>query len=326
MPTMRAIVRDRYGPPAVLRLEQIPVPTPGAGDVLVRVRAASVNAGDWHILRADPFLVRLAVGGLFRPRHRVLGSDVAGVVEAVGAGVTAFRPGDEVFGDLSASGFGAFAEYACAPHRAFAPKPANTTFEEAAALPLAAGTALQGLRDKGRIRAGQRVLIHGASGGVGTCAVQIARAFGAEVHAVCGTANVDMVRSLGAADVVDYTREDCTRGGPRFDLILDTACHRSPLRFRKALRPGGIYVMVGGAVARMFEAMLLGGLVSRFGSRTTTSVMAAPRQADLLAVKDLVDAGRLRPVVARRYELAGVADAIAHLEHGHPGGKLVIRV
>jgi NADPH:quinone reductase-like Zn-dependent oxidoreductase len=316
---MKAIVHDRYGPPDVLRLEEVPTPVPGDGDVLVRVHAASVNAGDWHLMRADPFLVRLMFGGLLRPRHRILGADVAGRVEAVGRDVKGLREGDEVFGDLSACGFGAFAEYACVPEAALAPKPSNLTFEEAAAVPLAATAALQGLRDKGRIRAGQRVLVNGASGGVGTFAVEIAKAFGAPVTGVCGPGNLDMVRSIGADRVIDYTREDYTRGGERYDLILDAAAFRSVLDCRRALAPEGVYVMVGGSTARMFQTMFLSPLFPRM-----RFLASKASRADLLFLKGLAEAGRLKPVIDRRYALAHVSDAIRYVEQGHARGKVVI--
>lgn len=323
---MKAIIRDRYGSSEVLRLEEIPRPTCGDGDMLVRVHAASVNAGDWHLMRGEPLLVRLAFGGLRRPKLKVLGADVAGRVEAVGGSVQRFQPGDEVFGDLSDFGFGAFAEYVCVPERALVPKPSNLSLEEAAAVPLAAGAALQGLRDKGRIGAGRKVVVNGASGGVGTFAVQIAKSFGAEVTGVCSGKNVDMVRSIGADHVIDYTREDFTRNGEAYDLILDAAAFRSVLDYRRALSREGIYVMIGGATARMFQTMVVGPWVSMTGARKMEFLLVKPNRDDLTLLRDLVEAGKVTPVIDRRYALSEVPEAIAYLEGGHARGKVVITV
>ena len=258
---MRAVVRDRYGSPDILRLAEVPKPAPGEGEVLVRVRAASANAGDWRILRAAPFLIRLGGYGLLTPKHRILGQDVAGQVAAVGAGVTQYRQGDEVFGE--SPDCGAFAEYVCAPAARLAPKPTNLSFEQAAAVPMAAVTALRGLRLVGPLQPGQRVLVNGASGGVGTFAVQIAKALGADVTGVCSTRNMELVRSIGADRVIDYTREDFTRDEQAYDLILNAAAYRSIFDCRRALRPGGTYIHIGGSTARMFEVLLLGPLASR---------------------------------------------------------------
>jgi NADPH:quinone reductase-like Zn-dependent oxidoreductase len=323
---MRAIVRHRYGPPEVLRLEEVPRPVPREDEVLVRIHAASANAGDWHLLRADPFFIRFVFGGILRPKLKVLGSDIAGRVEAVGSRVTRFGPGDAVFGELSDVGFGAFAEFVSVPERVLLAKPAGSTFEAAAALPIAATVALQGLRDKGRVRPGQKVLVNGASGGVGTFAVQIAKALGAEVTGVCSSRNLDLVRSIGADHVIDYTREDFTRGPKRYDLILDTAAHRSVLESRRALGPAGVYVMIGGATRRMFQVMFLGPLVSRTGRRKLEFLMMKPNPEDLMAVKGLVEAGKVSPVIDRRFTLEEVPDAIRYLEAGHTRGKVVIHV
>src|SRR5436305_3938804 len=244
--TMKAIVYTHYGSPDVLQFKEVAKPTPKDNEVLVKVRAASADAGNWHLLRAKPFLMRLMGFGLLKPKHKILGAAVAGRVEAVGRNVTQFQPGDEIFGDVSKCGWGAFAEYVCAREDALALKPANVTFEEAAAVPLAAVTALQGLRAKGQIQPGQKVLIHGASGGVGTFAVQIAKSFGAEVTGVCSTRNVDMVRSIGADHVIDYTQEDFTKSGQRYDLILEMGGNRSLADLRRVLTPGGTLVLVGG--------------------------------------------------------------------------------
>ncbi len=324
---MQAIVQHRYGPPDVLSLADVPTPEPGTGEVRVRILATSVNAGDWHLMRASPFLIRVVFGGLFTPKIRTLGADIAGRVEAVGANVTRFRPGDEVFGDVSDSGFGAFAEYACAPEGTLAPKPAGTTFEEAAAVPSAGVTALQALR-AGGIAPGQRVLINGASGGVGTFAVQIARALGAEVTGVCSTRSVDLVRSLGADHVVDYTREDVTRAARQYDLVLDIAAYRRASDYDRVLAPGGRYLMVGGAPARLFQVMLLSAWRSLTGNRAVTyqTFLKHASLADLVTLKELIEAGKVRPVIDRRLPLRDVPEAIRYLEEEHPRGKVVIAV
>ena len=325
---MKAIVYTKYGPPDVLDLEEIEKPTPKDDEVLVKVHAASANARDWRLLRADPFLVRLMGGGLLKPKHNTLGSDIAGRVEAVGGNVKQFQPGDEVFGDLSGGGFGGggFAEYVCASEDALALKPASLTFEEAAAAPMAAVTALQGLRDKGRIQPGQKVLINGASGGVGTLAVQIAKSFGAEVTGVCSTRKSDMVRSIGADHVIDYTQEDFTRNGQRYDLILAVNGYRPISDYKRALNAKGIYVMVGGSTAQIFQALLLGPWMSMTGSKKMGALSAKPDQEDLVFVKELVEAGKVMPVIDRRYPLSEVGEALRYLEEGHAGGKVVITV
>lgn len=321
---MRAVVARSYGSPDVLRLEDVERPTPGDDEVLIEVHAAGVNAADWHILRADPPLVRLMGFGLLKPKNEILGADVAGRVTGAGRDVTRFSPGDAVYGDLSASGHGAFAEYVCAPEDALAPKPDGLTFEEAAAVPLAAVTALQGLRDEGGIREGQEVLVVGASGGVGSFAVQIARSFGAEVTGVCSTSKVDFVRSLGADHVIDYTRDDFAEG--RYDLILDAGAYRSIFDCRRALRPDGTYVQVGGATRRLFEAMLVGPLLSMIDGRTMGNMMAEPDRGDLLAVSELVESGDVTPAIDRRYPLAEVPEAIRYVEDGRARGKVVVTV
>lgn len=322
---MKAIVYTEYGPPDVLRLEEAEKPTPKDNEVLVKVHAASVNAYDWHYLRADPFLVRL-VGGLLRPRRRTLGVDVAGRVEAVGRNVTQFRPGDEVFGDISAHGHGGFAEYVSVPESALVSKPAAMTFEEAAAIPMAAVTALQGLRDIGQIQPGQKVLINGASGGVGTFAVQIAKLFGAEITAVCSTSKMDQTRSLGADHVIDYTKEDFTQNGQRYDLILAVNGYHPLSAYKHALSPNGIYVMAGGTNAQIFQAALLGRWMSMIGKKKMRAVSAKPNQKDLALMKELFEAGKIKPVIDRRYPLREVPEAIRYLEEGHARGKVVIIV
>jgi NADPH:quinone reductase-like Zn-dependent oxidoreductase len=319
---MKAIVQRRYGPPDLLRLQEIDKPVVHDDDVLVRVRAASVNAADWHIVRGSPFVMRIVMG-LRRPKNAVPGMDVAGEVEAVGANVTGLRPGDQVFGWCA----GAFAEYACAGEDHFVPKPAKLTFEEAAAVPLAALTALQGLRDHGRVQPGQKVLIIGASGGVGTFAVQIAKAFGAQVDGECSTSNVEMVRSIGADQVIDYTREDVTWGGTRYDVIFQLAGTRSPSDLRRALAPGGTLVLSGGAgrfagVDRIIKARAL----SPFVRQRLTSFLAKETKADLLTLKELLEAGKVTPVIDRTYPLSETPEAIRYLEEGHTRGKVVITV
>jgi NADPH:quinone reductase-like Zn-dependent oxidoreductase len=322
---MKAITYTRYGSPDVLRLEEVEKPSPGANEVLVKICAASVNAYDWRYVRANPFLVRL-VGGLFRPRNPRLGADIAGRVEAVGSAVTQFRPGDEVYGDLAASGNGAFAEYIAVPEQALALKPANLTYEQAAAVPMAAVTALQALRDCGKIRAGHKVLINGASGGVGTFAVQIAKAFGAEVTAVCGTRNVALMRSLGADQIIDYKREDFTRSAQRYDLILAVNGYHPLSAYRRMLRPDGRYIMVGGSGAQLFEALLLGPLISAVSRTRLAPFTARPSSKDLLVMKELIEAGKVVPVIDRSYPLGETAEAIRYLEDGHARGKVVITV
>jgi len=321
---MKAIVRHKYGSPDDLRLEDIDKPVLEDDRVLVRVHAASVNALDWHVLRGLPYLVRMSEG-LRKPKRRSMGVDVAGHVEAVGKNVTQFQPGDAVFGVRD----GAFAEYVCAKENKVVLKPANVTFEQAAAVPVAGCTALQALRDKGQVQPGQRVLVNGAGGGVGTFAVQLAKAFGAEVTATTSTSNVDMVRSIGADSVIDYTREDFTRGGPRFDLILDMGGTRSLLACRRALTPVGTYVMVGGPSGRWIRPMdrALGAVVlSRFVRQRLLFFIADVKKDDLIVLKELMEAGKVTPVIDRTYPLSETPAAIRYLEEGHARGKVVITV
>jgi NADPH:quinone reductase-like Zn-dependent oxidoreductase len=323
---MKAIVYAEYGPPESLQLKEVEKPSPKDDEVLVKIRAASVNYPDWSLLRGKPFLIRLMTGGLLKPKHQILGADVAGQVEAVGRNVKQFQPGDEVFGDISECGFGGFAEYVSVPENALAPKPTNITFEEAAAVPMAAVVALQGLRDKGQIQAGQRVLINGASGGIGTFAVQIAKSFGTKVTGVCSTRNLDLVRSIGADEVIDYTQEDFARNGQRYDLILAAAGYRSIFDYKRALSPKGIYVVTGGSMAQIFEPMFLGPWVSMTGSKKMGNLSAKPDQKDLVFVKDLLEAGKVVPVVDRRYPLSEVAEALRYYGEGHSRGKVIITV
>ncbi|MCC6398601.1 MAG: NAD(P)-dependent alcohol dehydrogenase [Bacteroidetes bacterium] len=323
---MRAIVYTKYGSPDVLQLKDVEKPTPKDDEILVKVHAASVNAYDWHFLTADIFLIRVMTGGLFKPKNTRLGADVAGRVEAVGRNARQFQPGDEVFGDMAGHGNGSFAEYVSAPESVFALKPANLSFEEAAAVPMAAVTALQGLRDEGRVRPGQKVLINGASGGVGTFAVQIAKWFGAEVTAVCSTRNLDQARSLGADHVIDYTKEDFTQSGRQFDLILAVNGYHSLSAYKRALAPMGVYIMAGGSQAQIFEAMLLGSWMSITGGKKMGGVSAKPNQDDLVFIKGLLEAGKVVPVIDRRFPLRETAEALRYLGEGHARGKIVITI
>jgi len=321
---VKAIAHTRFGPPDLLEMKEVAKPTPKEDEVLVRVHAASLNAFDWHIMRAKPFLVRLAGFGLLKPKHMILGVDMAGRVEAVGDSAKRFQPSDEVFGDLSGCGMGAFAEYVCAPEDVLALKPANASFEEAAAVPMAAVTALQGLRDKGRVQPGQKVLIHGASGGVGTFAVQIAKSLGAQVTGVCSTRNLDTARSLGADHVIDYTEEDFTQNGQHYDLILGANGDRSLSDYKRALSPKGTYVMSGGSMGQIFSALFLGPWMSIIGNKKMGTVAAKPNQGDLAFMRELIEAGKVKPVIDRRYRLGEVPEAIRYLEEGHAQGKVVI--
>jgi NADPH:quinone reductase-like Zn-dependent oxidoreductase len=321
---MKAIVYTKYGPPDVLQLKEVEKPTPKDNEVLIKIHASSLNALDWRMLRADPFFIRLMGGGLLKPKNKILGVDVAGVVEAVGKDVNQIQPGDEVFGDVSGVGGGSFAEYVCTRKNMLALKPANMTFEEAAAVPLAAVTALQGLRDNGKIQAGQKVLINGASGGVGTFAVQIAKSFGAEVTAVCSSRNLEMARSIGADRVIDYTKENFTKSGQRYDLIFAANGYHWIFDYRRALRLGGIFVMAGGPVSQLFQVMFLGPLISMTGRRKIKTFVARPNQKDLVFITELLDTGKVKPVIDRHYTLSEVPEAIRYLEEGHARGKVVI--
>lgn len=323
--TMRAVGHDEYGSPDVLEIRDIPRPVPGHGEVLVRVRAASVQPLDWHLLRGKPYLVRLQYG-LRRPKRNIPGADLAGTVEAIGEGVTLWDVGDDVFGEKG----GACAEFVTVAEDLLTAKPAGLSFEEAAAVPVAGFTALQGLRDKGRIRSGQSVLINGASGGVGTFAVQIAKSYGAVVSGVCSGRNVDMVRSLGADHVIDYTREDYTRTGERYDLILDTVGTNSLTANRRALKTTGTYVSVGstqmgnwiGPLTHVFKIML----ASIFGSQQMKPFLARADREDLEYLGKLMEEGKVRSVIDRSYPLAEVPEAIRYVEEGHARGKVVISV
>jgi len=326
---MKAIVQFEYGSPDVLSLADVDKPVIKENEVLVRVHGASVNSGDWHLMRGTPFIIRLIFGGLLKPKSPILGSDIAGIVESVGSAVTQFQPGDEVFGELSGCGFGAFAEYVAAPETQIERKPTNLTFAEAATIPIAALSALQALRDFGNVQPGQKVLINGASGGVGSFAVQIAKAYGAEVSAVCSTTKVDMVKSLGADHIIDYTQTDPTQIDASqteqpYDLILDVAAYRSVFDFLPALTPAGTYVMIGGATARFFQVMFLAPWIAKTSSRTVKCLEQKNIQADLVILRALIESGQLSPHVDRCYGLSEVPDAIRHIEQRQVKGKVAI--
>ena len=316
---MKAILYTAYGPPDVLQLREIDKPSPKENEVLVRVHASSINAIEWRRF-TFPLVARIFGKGIRAPRNMSIGGDLAGRVEAVGAKVKQFQPGDEVFGIQP----GAYAEYVCALEKNLTLKPANVSFEAAAAVPIAALTALQGLRDHGKIQKGQEVLIYGAGGGVGTFAVQIAKAFDTKVTAVCGSRSLDIVRSSGAELVMDYSKEDFMKNGKRYDLILAANGYRSILEYRRALKPNGIYVVAGGFVAQMLQALLLGPFISRVGSRKMRGVMANVNQKDLVFPKELLEAGKVRPVIDRTYPLSKVVEAMNYVLEGHPRGKVVI--
>ncbi len=328
-PHMKAVVYTDYGSPDVLQIRDIKKPVPNDDQILIKVRAVSVNPLDWHFIEGTPYIMRALGVGLRKPKDPRLGVDMAGQVEAVGKNVTQFKPGDEVFGGRN----GAFAEYVCArADRAVALKPANITFEQAASVPIAAITALQGLRDKGHVQPGQKVLINGASGGVGTFAVQIAKSFGAEVTGVCSTRNLDLVRSLGADHVVDYTKEDFTKSDQQYDVILDNVGTQPLSGFRRVLRPKGICVMIGGGgpndagligpLARPIKTMLM----SPFISQKMGMMMAELNKKDLTILGDMMQSGTVKPVIDRTYPLSQIAEAIRYLEQGHARGKVVITI
>jgi NADPH:quinone reductase-like Zn-dependent oxidoreductase len=316
---MKAVVYAKFGSPDALRLTDVEKPVPRDHEILVRTRAVSLNAYDWRHLRADPFMIRFMGAGLFKPKHPILGADVAGQVEAAGVRAGQFRPGDEVFGDVA---YGGLAEYLCADESRFVRKPGGLTFEEAAAVPMAGLTALQGLRDKGRIRQGQKVLINGASGGVGSFAVQIAKSYETEVTAVCRTAKMEFVSSLGADHVIDHTKEDVTDSDRKYDLIFDVAAYRSVLAYKRILSPAGTYVLAGGAMARILQLMVR----SATGAKNMGVIVAKASQEDLGDLVEMIQAGSVKPMVDRCYSLDSAADAFRYLEEGHARGKVVITV
>lgn len=322
---MKAIVYTKYGPPDVLELKDVEKPSPNNNEVLIKVYAASVNPAELHLLRADPFVTRF-YSGLLKPKNMILGADIAGRVESVGKNIKQFHIGDEVFGDLSHCGWGGFARYVCARENAVGLKPANLSFVEAAAVPLAALAALQGLRNKGKIRQGQKVLINGASGGVGTFAVQIAKSFGTEVTGVCSTKNLDMVRSIGADHVIDYTQVDFTRNGKAYDLIFDAVGNLSISDCKRALSHNGICAVAGfTTLSHLLWVALVGSLASITGSKKIGLMdTAKPNHKDLVFIKELVEAGKVKPVIDRRYPLSEVPEAFRYLEKKHAHGKIVI--
>ncbi len=322
---MKAILCTHYGGPEALHLQEVAKPTPLVDEVLVRIQAASINARDWRMLHAIPFFIRLMPGATWRPKNRILGADLAGRVEAVGDFVKQFKAGDKVFGYLPATtGRGTFAEYVCAKENLLALKPINLTFEQAAAVPLAAVTALQGLRDKGNIQPGQKVLIIGASGGVGTFAVQIAKAFGTEVTAVCSTRNLDMVRSLGADHVIDYKKEDFTNNGQQYDLILAVNGSHPVPDYLGSLLPGGTCVVVGGSMRQLMAAAVASRKGNQPESPRVTVLTLKQDPGDLELISDLIETGKILPVIDARYPLEKTADAFRQFEREHSHGKIVI--
>ena len=322
---MKAIVNHEYGPPGVLALEDVDVPVMRRDEVLVRVLAAAVNPGDWDVMHGTPYVLRLTTG-LRRPRNKVLGLAIAGRIEAVGSEVSESRPGDEVYAGIGKGGFG---EYACAPQDTVAPKPSNLTFEQAAAVPVAGTTALQALRDIGRVQSGQRVLINGASGGVGSFAVQIAKTLGADVTGVCSTTNVDLVRSIGADHVIDYTTEDFTRNGQRYHLIFDNVGNRTLSELRRALTPEGMLIpnsnkgsgrWMGGFLRRAVQALV----VSPFVPQRLRPFAATEKRQDLVVLTELIESGKVTPVIDSTYPLSEAAEALSHYGAGHARGKVII--
>lgn len=324
---MKAIICPKYGSPDILQLREVVKPVPQEDEMLIQIYAASLNSRDLRMLRAKPFFVRLMPGGLFRPKNKILGADVAGRVEAIGCNIKQFKPGDEVFGYLpSATGRGTFAEYVCANENAITLKPTNLMFEQAAAVPVAAMTALQGLCDHGNIQPGQKVLINGASGGVGTFAVQIAKAFGAEVTGVCGTRNLEMVRAIGADYVIDYKEEDFPQNGQQYDLILAVNGYHPISEYLHALKPEGNYVVAGGSMFQLFQAASNRKKVSKTGSQKIYIASLVQSQRDLILIKELLESGKIMPVIDECYPLSKTAEAFWYFEKVHPKGKVVIRV
>jgi NADPH:quinone reductase-like Zn-dependent oxidoreductase len=322
---MKAIVCNKYGSPDVLRFEEVEKPIPKDNQVLVKVHASSLNYGNLVLLKGEPFLARFAFG-LTKPKYPIPGGDIAGRVEAVGKDVKQFKPGDEVFGDLSSCGWGGYAEYVTAAESALAMKPAHLSFEEAAAVPMAAVTALQSLRDKGKIQTGQKVLIYGASGGVGTFAVQIAKSFGAEVTAVCSSANLGIARSNGADNLIDYTKEDISEKIDHYDLILGVNGSQPISVYKRALKPNGIFVNVGGSGSQLSQAMFLGPWISMTGSKKVSTFLQRQNQKDLIYLKELLETGKVKPVIDRCYKLSEVSEAFRYFEEGHAQGKVVITI
>ena len=320
---MKAMMYTQYGPPDVLKLTEAAKPVPKDDEVLVKVRASSVTFGDLAAVKGEPFMVRFTLG-LREPKFKIPGKDVTGQVEAVGADVKQFKPGDEVFGDLSGCGWGAYAEFVSVPENVLVQKPTNLTFEAAGAVPESAVVALQGLH-QGQIQSGQKVLIYGASGGIGTFAVQLAKSFETEVTGVCSTRNLEMVHSLGADHVIDYTKEDFTKKGQQYDLVLATAGYRSIFDYKRALAPGGYYVATGGEMAQIFQPMLLGTLVSSDGRKMTNLAMK-PDKEDLTYIKELIEASKVTPVIDKSYPLSELPEAFRYYAEGRSRGKVVVTV
>jgi len=323
---MKAIVYHKYGSPDVLKLEEVEKPVPKDGEVLVKIHASSVNASDKFFMHGSPFFLRFMAGGLFKPKDKILGADIAGTIEEVGKDVKKFKAGDEVFGDIGDHGRGGYAEYVATSQDLLVLKPKNISFEEAAAVPLAAVVAVKALRDHGNIKKGQTVLINGASGGVGSFAVQIAKSFGAEVTAVCSTKNLETARKSGADHVIDYTKEDFMKNGKKYDLIIAANGNRSPRDYLRALKPGGIYVCAGGTMRQLFQTMLFGPLLAKRGNKKVKNFTSKPTKKDLEFIKDLIEAGKVKPVVDKAYPLAKTADAMRYFEDEHPKGKVVIKI
>ena len=322
---MKAIVCRKYGSPDVLELSEMEKPIPKSDQVLVKIKASSINYGNLVLLKGEPFLARFAFGVL-KPKYAIPGGDIAGLVEAVGKDVKNFRPGDKVFGDLSTCGWGGFAEYVTVPESALAFKPGNLSFEEAAAVPMAGVTALQAIRNKGKIQSGQKVLINGASGGVGTFAVQIAKAYGAEVTGVCSTRNIDILKSIGADHTIDYTMYDLKELRETYDLIIAVNGYQSISTYKRLLNPNGYYVVVGGSGAQLTEAMVFGPLISITGNKKMSSMLQRANQKDLIFLKELIEEEKIKPVIDRCYKLSEVPDAFRYFERGHAQGKVIITV
>jgi len=318
---MKAIVFTKYGTPDVLELKEVDKPTPKDDEVLIKFHAASINDWDWGILQGIPFMNRL-IFGLLKPKKKILGSDIAGQIEAVGKNAKQFQPGDEVFGDLTGD-WGGFAEYVCARENALALKPSSMTFEEAAAIPQAAMLAIQGLRDKGQIQQGQKLLINGAGGGVGTFAVQIAKLYGVEVTGVDSSGKLEMMQGVGFDQVIDYTKKDFTKNGQCYDLILDVKTNRSIFDYARALSPNGIYVTVGGSMAQLFQVLFLGPWISTFSKKKIRSVLLKPNK-DLVYINELFEAGKVKPVIDGPYKLSEVPEAMRHFGEGNHKGKVII--
>jgi NADPH:quinone reductase-like Zn-dependent oxidoreductase len=318
---MKAVVYTRYGPPEVLRLTDVQTPVPKDGEVLVKVHAVSLNATDWEVLRGKPLYSR--IGGPFRPRHHILGSDIAGRVEAAGRQVTRFRPGQDVFADILSS-MGGFAEYVCVPEAALVSMPAGLTYDEAAALPQAGAIALQGIQDKGQVRPGHKVLINGAGGGSGMYAIQLAKLKGAEVTGVDNAEKLEFMRSLGADHVIDYTRDDFTRIGCTYDLILDVAAHRPAFAYQRSLMRGGRYLYVGGSVPTLLQVLLVGPVIGRAGGKKIRLLAVRQGVQHLAPLVELCQRGKIATVIDRRYRLSQVPDALRYLGEGHAKGKIVV--